>query len=731
MQPFLRAIFAFALSLCLAALLSATDVEDKLLDAARTGNTALVKELLAHGADPNTRDKNARTPLMEAAFGGYTDAVRALLDYGAHVDAADSAGWTPLFWAAFSRRTEAVRMLIAKGAYVDVRDNQQRTPLFWAASSGYTDIVRVLLSKGASVNARDNHGWTPLMSATDLGHLDTVRALLEKGADVTVRGNDGNSAQTLAEKYKYADIAALLTNPSRTAKSKNPSTAANPNPPAGPSASTTTTPEAEPVQKGRLAAANRTEASPATTTVPATPLSKSEALNQKLLQAAESGDTAEVLSLIREGAGVNSGGPVYGNTALIDAAARGYSETVRALLDKGAEVDGRDNAGRTALMEAAFGGYTDTARLLLEKGANINAADHEGWGPLFFAAFSRRADTVRFLLEKGAEVNAKNKYDDCALIQAAYGGDTETVKVLLEHHADINAKDDSGRTALMEAARQGHLETVRLLLQNGAAVDLQSKDGASALSLAAQQHHADIVALLKESPVRDQAKVVPDTTVPSQGTTASPAASPSQSAHASTAQLNPTDATPKSVSAAAFYRLGLSMRLVEDLWAQPNHVAEHAAESIQNDLGSVDASKDILDLAQQAVNHLSLPADNRKTPPPVVAALRAQLNQFCSAQKEGQFFFTLGEFTYELNRLGLDVTRKEDATVEEARLKDYLLATRFAAKCAAINECKERAFSYLSSAAEILQRSPLAPVDGATIRKISDNIGMALASESR
>jgi ankyrin repeat protein len=715
----LRLFCALTLSVCLAGSLLANDnpLNAKVFDSARTGDAAQVRELLAHGADPNTVDKNGRTPLMEAAFGGYTDTVRVLLDYGAHVDAVDLVGWTPLFWAAFSRRTDTVRVLTAKGADVNFRDNQQRTPLFWAASSGYTDTVRVLLAKGASVNATDSHGWTPLMTAADLGHIDTVRALLEKRADVHVRGRDGSTAQSLAEKYKFEDIVALLQNP-RGVKPKGATIAANSKPPVASSTTSETAAQRQP--EGKKSAGEPAIAP----TVKTGPPSKSELLNQKLLQAAESGDTAEVLSLIREGAGVNAGGPTYGNTALIDAAARGYSETVRALLEKGAEVDGHDNAGRTALMEAAFGGYTDTARLLLEKGANVNAMDDEGWSPLFFAAFSRRSDTARFLLEQGADVNAKNKYDDCALIHAAYGGDTETVKVLLGHQAEINAKDDMGRTALMEASRQGHLDTVRMLLENGAAIDAQAKDGASALSLASQQHHADIVALLKAPPARKEQRaenaqipVAPSTQVSTGETSDAPTGDASSAAKTSQSQ--------------AFYRLGLSMRLVEEMWPQTGHVAERAAGSIVNDLRAVGAPGDLIELAQQTSTRLGLPIEDRKKVPPVIPALRTRLNAFCIEQAEGKFFFTLGEFTFDLNQLGVNVTKQEESAVEESRLKNYLLANRFAAECAAISACKDKAFSFLSSAAEILQKSPLAPVDGTTIRKLSDNIGLALGTEDR
>jgi hypothetical protein len=434
--------------------------------------------------------------------------------------------------------------------------------------------------------------------------------------------------------------------------------------------------------------------------------------------------------LIRQGAGVNASAPSYGNTALIDAAARGYTGTVRALLDRGAEVDQTDSAGRTALMEAAFGGYTDTARLLIEKGANVNAIDHEGWAPLFFAAFSRRTDAARFLLEKGADVNAKNKYEDNALIHAAYGGDIDTVGVLLDHHADVNAKDDSGKTALLEAAREGHIDTVRLLLERGAAQDISARDGSTALSSAMQQHHLDIVALLKNPPARTEPKLPAEKSSTSPDTSASTVTATETSEPSSIE----TPAASKKLHSEAFYRLGLSMRLVEDLWSQPNHVAEHAAGSIGNDLRSVAAPADLAELAQQTSTRLTLPIVNPKGPaPPVITALRKRLDEFCLTQNDGQFFYTLGEFTYELNELGQNLTRpgQAEATIEENRLKDYLLANRFASQCAAISECKDRAFSYLSSAAIVLQKSPLAPVDGTTLRKLSDNIGLALGTEDR
>jgi ankyrin repeat protein len=58
--------------------------------------------------------------------------------------------------------------------------------------------------------------------------------------------------------------------------------------------------------------------------------------------------------------------------ALLDAAAGGDAEQVRALLREDADVNARDYRDRTPLYRAAEGGYADVARLLIDGGARVN-----------------------------------------------------------------------------------------------------------------------------------------------------------------------------------------------------------------------------------------------------------------------------------------------------------------------------------------------------------------------
>jgi len=51
---------------------------------------------------------------------------------------------------------------------------------------------------------------------------------------------------------------------------------------------------------------------------------------------------------------------------------------VKLLLEKGANIEAKDNDGDTALINAAIKGETEMVKLLLEKGANIEAKDNKG-----------------------------------------------------------------------------------------------------------------------------------------------------------------------------------------------------------------------------------------------------------------------------------------------------------------------------------------------------------------
>ena len=91
-------------------------------------------------------------------------------------------------------------------------------------------------------------------------------------------------------------------------------------------------------------------------------------------------------------------------TALMLAAQYGHTETVKLLLDRGADVNTKTNYGNTALIKAAFYGLTEAATLLLDRGADIHATDNDGSSALMAATQNGHNKCLYELLEYGAKL---------------------------------------------------------------------------------------------------------------------------------------------------------------------------------------------------------------------------------------------------------------------------------------------------------------------------------------
>lgn len=96
--------------------------------------------------------------------------------------------------------------------------------------------------------------------------------------------------------------------------------------------------------------------------------------------------------------------------ALWMAVAMGEVGDVKQELDKGTDVNLQEPlSGSTLLMSAAFLGNTEVAKLLVERGADLEKRNNDGSTPLLTAAFMCRPEIAEFLIQKGAEINITNK----------------------------------------------------------------------------------------------------------------------------------------------------------------------------------------------------------------------------------------------------------------------------------------------------------------------------------
>ncbi len=129
--------------------------------------------------------------------------------------------------------------------------------------------------------------------------------------------------------------------------------------------------------------------------------------------------------------------------------------------------DQKDADGTPAIMLSVLYDGADSVKALLDRGANPDAADARGATALMWAVPD--AAKVRLLIAAGADVNARSASAGLTplLIAASYPGTVEILKLLLEKGADLRARERNGRNALALAAESADVNVVRFLMERG------------------------------------------------------------------------------------------------------------------------------------------------------------------------------------------------------------------------------------------------------------------------
>ncbi|CAG0899674.1 unnamed protein product [Cyprideis torosa] len=161
-----------------------------------------------------TKDEHGWLPIHFAAFNGGPDVVRFFIEYAnSHpgdrdmINAQTNDGATPLHLAAAKGDAASLEVLVGEGrADPWIKSKDGWLPIHDAAWSGHPEAVRFFLRYNAShpergdmLNERDNDGDTPLSCAVRKGRVECVRLLLEAGADLTIGNEEGKTPIDLAE----------------------------------------------------------------------------------------------------------------------------------------------------------------------------------------------------------------------------------------------------------------------------------------------------------------------------------------------------------------------------------------------------------------------------------------------------------------------------------------------------------------------------------------------------
>ncbi len=179
-----------------------------------------------------------------------------------------------------------------------------------------------------------------------------------------------------------------------------------------------------------------------------------------------------------------------------DVAAKGDVAGVQAELDKGVDVNLRNDWSDSPLHLAVLGGHKEVATLLIDHDANVNMKTGDRESPLHLAIHEENADMTLLLINAGAKVNVRGEAGNTPLHIAVQVGHAEIAKLLIDAGAKVNLKNWFQETPLFDAVKSGDPQIVRLFIDAGASVHAQNESGFTALFPAVNYGDLETVKLL-------------------------------------------------------------------------------------------------------------------------------------------------------------------------------------------------------------------------------------------
>jgi hypothetical protein len=162
--------------------------------------------------------------------------------------------------------------------------------------------------------------------------------------------------------------------------------------------------------------------------------------------------------------------------------------------------------GNSALHEAAWKGYSRSVRLLAAAGANLSRANAGGFTALHLCCQNGHNQSCRELLLSGCDPDIQNNYGDTSLHTAARYGHAGVTRILISAQCRVSEQNKNGDTALHIAAAMGRRKLTRILLEAGCDKSVRNKQNETARDIALRKDLNEILTILDECVAKKEKK---------------------------------------------------------------------------------------------------------------------------------------------------------------------------------------------------------------------------------
>lgn len=171
-------------------------------------------------------------------------------------------------------------------------------------------------------------------------------------------------------------------------------------------------------------------------------------------------------------------------------------QKVQKQIDRGIDLDKKDEKGRTILFSLVAKRKMDAIKLLLRNGANLTVEDKYTKTVLDEACEKSDGVMIRFLLDNGFDINRKNSSGRTIFQDVALLGNYKNFQILMNYPINFNIKDSYGRTVLFDAVDGKNIDILTDVINNIATLNTLDENHQTALFRALQKENPRIAETL-------------------------------------------------------------------------------------------------------------------------------------------------------------------------------------------------------------------------------------------